>query len=91
VSLGLTPFEALRVSTTNTFEFLGELDRAGTVEPGKNANLVILDENPLEKISNTRKIFGVMTQNRWISKTEIDRRLGEIRDAYYELRKKKFE
>jgi len=91
VSLGLTPFEALRVSTTNTFEFLGELDRAGTVEPGKNANLVILDENPLEKISNTRKIFGVMTQNRWISKTEIERRLGEIRDAYYELRKKKFE
>ncbi len=90
VSTGLSPYEALRVSTTNTYEFLGELDSAGTIEPGKRANLVLLDENPLVNISNTRKIFGVMTQNKWISKVEIEKRLGEIRDTYAKLRKKKF-
>jgi imidazolonepropionase-like amidohydrolase len=82
-------FEPLRVSTTNTFEFLGELDQAGTIEPGKMANLVLLDENPLDNISNTRKIFGVMTQNRWISGTDIDKRLEQIRDSYVKLREKK--
>ena len=91
VGVGLTPFEALRVSTTNALEFLGEFDRAGTIEPGKGANLVLLDESPLDNISNTRKIFGVMTQNRWISKAEIERRLREIRDAYSQLRRKKLE
>jgi hypothetical protein len=89
VSVGLTPFEALRVSTTSTYEFLGELDQAGTIERGKMADLVILDENPLINISNTRKIFGVMTQQRWIPRAEIDKRLKEIRDSYARLRKKK--
>lgn len=90
VGTGLTPFEALKISTTNTHEFLGELDIAGTIEPGKIANLVLLDKNPLENISNTRAIFGVMTQNRWIPRVEIDRRLQEIRDSYSKLRNKKF-
>lgn len=89
VSVGLSPFEALKVSTTNAHEFLGELDKAGTIKSGKNANLVLLDENPLENISNTRKIFGVMTQNQWISKKEIDNRLNEIIDSYTKLRNKK--
>ena len=91
VSTGLSPFEALRVSTTNAHEFLGELDQAGTIEPGKRADLVLLDENPLKNISNTRKIFGVMTQNRWIPKKQIDARLEEIRDSYARLRKVKFQ
>ena len=89
VNAGFTPFEALRISTTNTYEFLGELDRAGTIEPGKIANLVLLDENPFVDISNTRTICGVMTQQRWISKSEIETRLGEIRDSYARLRRKK--
>jgi cytosine/adenosine deaminase-related metal-dependent hydrolase len=90
VGAGLRPFEALKVSTTNTYAFLGELDKAGTIEPGKAANLVLLDENPLINISNARKISGVMTQNRWIPKSEIDGRLKEISSSYARLRKKKF-
>ncbi|HEY6952012.1 MAG TPA: amidohydrolase family protein, partial [Bacteroidota bacterium] len=89
VNTGLTPYEALSISTTNTHEFLGELDRAGTLESGKDANLVLLDENPLENISNTRKIAGVMTQGRWLSKEQIDSRLGQIRASYSALRLKK--
>ncbi len=85
VGAGLSPFDALKVSTTNTYDFLHERDTAGTIEPGKKANLVLLDKNPLENISNTRTILGVMTQNRWISKQEIDKRLKEIADSYSRL------
>lgn len=85
VSSGLTPYEALRVSTTNPFEFLNELNSAGTIEPGKVANLVLLDKNPLQDISNTKKIAGVMTQHQWLPKAKIDKRLREIKESYKKL------
>lgn len=82
VDAGLRPYEALRVSTTNTYEFLGEMNSAGTIEKGKIANLLILDANPLENILNTKQIFGVMTQNKWLPKHTIDLRLKEIKELY---------
>ena len=85
VAVGITPFEALKASTTNPFEFLGELDNAGTVELGKASNLLLLEENPLEAISNTRKIFGVLVKDRWLPKEEIKSRLNNISKAYAEM------
>jgi imidazolonepropionase-like amidohydrolase len=89
VNAGMSPFEALQTATINPYAFIGELNMGGTIEPGKNANLVLLDENPLENISNTKKIFGIMTQNKWISKTEIDNRLDAIITSYTKLRNEK--
>lgn len=85
VEVGISPFEALKASTTNPFEFLGELDNAGTVELGKASNLLLLEENPLEAISNTRKIFGVLVNDRWISKEEIKTRLNGIATTHQEM------
>jgi hypothetical protein len=90
VAAGIRPFDALRISTTNPFEYLGELPLAGTIEPGKLANLVLLDENPLDEIANTRKIYGVMTPHRWTSKEQIDTRMKEIRNSYETLRREKW-
>jgi len=84
VGVGLTPYEALRTSTTHPFEFLGELDEAGTVEVGKRADLVLLEANPLEDITNSQKIAGVMIQGRWLSKAEIQEGLEELA-AYYDI------
>ena len=78
VNAGLSPYESLRVSTTNSHLFLEEMNQAGTIEVGKMANLVLLEENPLNNIAHARKIAGVMTQGRWIPKTQIDQRLDEI-------------
>jgi len=89
VATGLSPYEALRVSTTNAHDFLGERAVAGTIETGKVANLVLLDGNPLEKISNTRKILGVMTQNRWLSQADIQGRMAEIKASYAALKARK--
>ena len=51
--------EALQAATRNPAEFLGHLDSQGTIAVGKNADLLLLDANPLENIRNTRQIASV--------------------------------
>ncbi|NNF35085.1 MAG: amidohydrolase family protein [Saprospiraceae bacterium] len=85
VNVGLTPFEALRVSTTDAHRFLGDLEIAGTIEKGKVANLVLLNSNPLKDISNTRNIYGVFSQETFITAEEIKKRLFEINKSYENL------
>jgi imidazolonepropionase-like amidohydrolase len=79
VAAGLTPFEALVTGTRAVAAHFGTLDRTGTIEAGKRADLVLLDGNPLQDISNTLRIAGVMIGGRWLPKSEIDRRLNEGR------------
>ena len=71
VRAGMTPLEALRTATRNAAEFLGRLDSEGTVEVGKRANLVLLDADPLTEISNTRRVFAVVLNGRYISESEL--------------------
>lgn len=78
VDVGLTPFEALRTTTTAPFEYLGEIDRSGTIAPGKEPDLVLLDANPLDDVSAASKIAGVLVQGRWIAREEIDARMEAI-------------
>ena len=78
VAVGLTPYEALRSSTTVPYEYLGEAGRAGTVEVGKRTDLLLVAANPLEDVSNASRIAGVLMRGRWIGKLEIDRRMREI-------------
>jgi hypothetical protein len=59
---GMTPYEALRAATVNPAEALG-LD-AGSIEPGKLADLVIVEGNPLENISNAHKVRRVIANGR---------------------------
>ncbi|HEV8130227.1 MAG TPA: amidohydrolase family protein [Acidobacteriota bacterium] len=69
VQAGFTPMEALQTATRNPAEFLGKLDRLGTVERGKIADLLLLDANPLEEIGNTKKIAVVFIAGRAIPKS----------------------
>ena len=77
VASGLTPFEALQAGTVNVAEFLN-LD-TGAVEIGRQADLVLLDANPLEAIGNSRRIHGVMVRGAWYSSHDIERRLSPYR------------
>ena len=47
VESGFTPMEALQTATRNPARYLGNLQDMGTIEPGKLADLVLLDANPL--------------------------------------------
>jgi imidazolonepropionase-like amidohydrolase len=58
VQAGLTPMQTLVASTSNVAKFLRQSD-LGTIEPGKSADLLVLDANPLDDIKNTRKIDSV--------------------------------
>jgi hypothetical protein len=78
VQAGLTPMEALQAATQNPAKFLGRLDSLGTIEKGKIADLVMLDANPLEDISNTRRINAVVVNGRYLPKEALQRMLAEV-------------
>jgi len=78
VDAGLTTEEALAAATHLPAVWLGLDDKVGTIEPGKFADLVLLDANPLSDIGNTRKIAGVFVNGRWLDKREIDRMLSDL-------------
>ncbi len=69
VSAGLTPFEALATGTTAVAEFLGT--NGGAVAEGRDADLVLLDADPLADISNIRRIHGVMLGGTWYSAARL--------------------
>jgi len=52
VEIGLDPMEAIVTATRRSAELLGLADRIGTIEPGKEADLVMVDANPLADIAN---------------------------------------
>ena len=59
VKSGLTPFAALQAATLNPATYLGMIKKKGTIEEGKEADLLLLDKNPLEDIRNTKAIKSV--------------------------------
>ena len=59
VESGLAPADVLRCATLENAKALGQSDRIGSIEPGKLADLVLLEANPLESIANTRAIARV--------------------------------
>jgi hypothetical protein len=61
---GMSPFEILRAATYEPAAFFRMLDSAGTVAPGKLADLVLLDANPLDDIRNTARISTVIANGR---------------------------
>ncbi|MCH7934695.1 MAG: PD40 domain-containing protein [Gemmatimonadetes bacterium] len=60
VQAGLSPLEVLRIATQQAAEAVGAEDELGTLEPGKLADIVLLDANPLEDIKNTQRIWRVI-------------------------------
>jgi Tol biopolymer transport system component/imidazolonepropionase-like amidohydrolase len=57
---GMTPLQALRVATLNPARTLGLEADLGSLEPGKRADFVVLDANPLDKIENSSSVSLVV-------------------------------
>ncbi|HEX5870889.1 MAG TPA: amidohydrolase family protein, partial [Longimicrobium sp.] len=70
VRAGLTPMEALQTATRNPARYLGMEDSLGTIQPGRLADLVLLDADPLADIRNTRRIHAVIANGRVVHPSE---------------------
>jgi imidazolonepropionase-like amidohydrolase len=72
VQAGLTPMQALQAATKSPADFLGKTKTQGTVEPGKFADLLLLDANPLDDIRNTKKIRAVVLRGKLLDRNDLD-------------------
>ena len=78
VSSGLTPLEALQSATLGPAEFLRATDSLGTVEPGKVADLVLLDASPLDDIANIGRISAVCAHGALLGRATLDKLLADV-------------
>jgi imidazolonepropionase-like amidohydrolase len=76
VQAGLTPADALRAATINPARLFPSLE-AGDVAPGRRADLLLLDGNPLDDIRNTARLRGVILGGRVFDRAALDALLEE--------------
>ena len=74
VAAGMTPAQVIVAATSNSAELLGLTD-VGTLEPGKIADFIVLDANPLDDITNTRRIDTVYLRGVPVDRAAVSARL----------------
>lgn len=75
---GLSPLEILQSGTINPAIFYGMEGTFGEIKETLDADMVLLDANPLENISAFKQISGVMIQGKWLSREIIEKKLTDI-------------
>ncbi len=78
VAAGMPNAAVLVSATLRPAQFLGIEDQLGTIEPGKLADLVLLDANPLADIAHTRRIHAVIRGGRLFDRAALDQLLAEL-------------
>jgi len=79
VAAGFTPLEALQTATLNPAKYYGKLNDFGSIQAGRIADLVLLKANPLEKISNTQTVAGVVTDGRYMSEADLNEQRNRLK------------
>lgn len=74
----LSTIEILRSGTINPAIFFGMDDQFGEIKENMDADIVLVNANPLEDLSALKSINGVMVRGTWLSKQAIDKKLEEI-------------
>lgn len=73
---GFTPYEAIATGTINASKVVKAMigvDDFGTIEEGKRADLILVNENPLEDVANIKDLRGVMAAGRWYEKAALQK------------------
>jgi imidazolonepropionase-like amidohydrolase len=77
VQAGLTPKEALQAATINPAKYIHRQASLGAIVPGKIADMVLLEANPLEDIGNAKRIAAVVINGRYLPKDSLQKMLAE--------------
>jgi hypothetical protein len=75
---GLSPLHVLQMTTLNPAEYLGRTADLGSVEAGKQADLVLLEANPIDSIQNLHKINAVVRVGFYYSRQDLDALENEV-------------
>src|SRR5690606_26755003 len=78
VESGLTPYDAMRAATVEPARFLNQELEFGRIAPGRRADLLLVDGNPLDDVSQLREPVGVMARGRWYPRQELESMLREL-------------
>jgi imidazolonepropionase-like amidohydrolase len=78
VKSGLTPYQALQTGTVNVAKYLQREKDSGTIKTGNVADLILVGGNPLENITNTQRITGVMLDGQWMDRPYLDAALKKL-------------
>ncbi|HEV8395073.1 MAG TPA: amidohydrolase family protein [Vicinamibacterales bacterium] len=78
---GMPPLVALQTATINPARYFGIEATAGNVAPGRRADLVLLDANPLLDITNVRRILAVVASGRFLDRPALDQTLAKAKAA----------
>ena len=87
VEYGLTPLEALQTATINPAKYLNMTESLGTIEEGKIADLIILNENPLNDIHNINDIKAVLLNGKQFDRGKLDKMLSDVKERIDKLNK----
>lgn len=80
VAAGLSPAQVIAIATRNTAQILG-LDDLGMIATGKSADFIVLDANPLDDITNTRRIADVYLRGHRVDRSRLKAEFGEERST----------
>ena len=80
INAGLTPLDVIQTGTINPAEFFD--GSFGQVKEGLDADLILLEANPLEDIENLKNPLGIMARGQWMDREAIDQKLQEIAKEY---------
>src|SRR5262249_21093052 len=64
---GIAPSDVIKIATVNGAQALGILDQVGTIQAGKEPNMIILKSNPIVNVSNIKKIEAVINEGKFVS------------------------
>lgn len=82
VKCGFTPYQIIQSGTKNVGDYFKGKANFGTIEAGKRADLILVEDDPLKDVANIAKRAGVMLRGQWLPESEIRKKLGEIATSW---------
>jgi imidazolonepropionase-like amidohydrolase len=79
VENGFTPFEAISTGTVNAASVIKKITgqgNFGTIEIGNRADLILMEENPLDDVAHLKRLLGVMIMGRWYPKEMLEKMIS---------------